>query len=147
MYIDFRHHSTFLKARRTFPAAVPYLCFFIKLFGQKSRIFSVLLFQKPLPSLSFLPFFERSLSFLHSIVPDTSLIWQITVHVAKLQAKTDFLQAIFPALPARLREKNKTADTIYCRPWVVAWLILFTNQGWASLQYMQLLQSYTAFGE
>ena len=68
MYIDFRHLSTFLIGSRTFSRCrsirLSTLCFFIK-FDHNSRIYSVLSFQKPLTSLSFLSlFYKRSLSFL-----------------------------------------------------------------------------------
>lgn len=59
------------KVRVHLPLLFHTLCFFLQ-FGHKSRIYSVLSFQKPLPPLSFLSFFEHSLSFLHSIIPTTS---------------------------------------------------------------------------
>ena len=73
-------------------------------FGHKSRIYSVFSFQKPLPSLSFLSFFKSSLSFLHSIIPDTSFHGKL--HVRQATSKDRFSASRNFPLPALLAPRE-----------------------------------------
>ena len=134
MYIDFRHLSTFLIGSRTFSRCRSIrwstLCFFIK-FDHNSRIYSVLSFQKPLTSLSFLSLFKRSLSFL-------IVLYLISLFMAKLKAKADFSRSLLA--PHEIKQNLwlnllPSLGAHECKltvAWVVAWLI-FTS--WGCLVY------------
>ena len=94
-----------------FPLQFHTLCLFIR-FGHKPRIYSVFSFQKLLPSLSF---FKSSLSFLYSIIPDTSFHGKLHVRQATNKDRfsaSEISRSPLSSFPAKL---NKTADTIYCR--------------------------------
>ena len=106
------YHSTFLKGRRTFPAAIPFALFLPWIRPQVSHLLGSLV--PKAAAVAFLSFPSLRIRFISSIV----LFLLRLFCKLQLDRFSSSEPAKMESFPAQLNETAGTSPgTIYCRPW------------------------------